>query len=59
MSSLDSNNFIIKLNNTELYALSGTYKGYNSLYRKCFPFLVYLYMYFCKCSSTNLLMYGK
>ena len=40
MGSLDSNSFIIKSNKIELYALSGTYKDYNSLYSKCCEFLV-------------------
>ena len=40
MGSLDNNNFIIKSNKTELYALFGTCNGYNSLYNKCFKFLV-------------------
>ena len=37
---LNSNNFIIKFNKTELYALSGTCNSYNSLYSKCLEFLV-------------------
>ena len=40
MGSLDSSNFIIKFNKTELYALSGTYNNYNSLYSKYFEFLI-------------------
>ena len=40
ISSLDSNNFIIKFNKTKLYAFSGTYNNYNSLYSKCLEFLV-------------------
>ena len=37
---LDNSNFTIKFNKTELYTLSETYKGYNSLYSKCLEFLV-------------------
>ena len=40
MGSLNSGNFTIKFNKTELYTLSGTYKGCNSLYRRCREFLV-------------------
>ena len=40
MGSLDSNNFIIKFNKTELYARSKTYNNNNSLYSKYFEFLV-------------------
>ena len=40
MRSLNNNNFIIKFNKTELYALSETYNGYNSLYSKYLEFLV-------------------
>ena len=40
MGSLDSNNFIIKFNKTELYAYSETYNNYNSLYNKYLEFLV-------------------
>ena len=40
MSFLDGNNFIIKFNKTKLYAFSGTYNGYNSLYGKYLEFLV-------------------
>ena len=40
ISFLDSNSFTIKSNNTELYAFSGTYNSYNSLYGKCLEFLV-------------------
>ena len=40
MGSLDKGNFIIKFNKTKLYALSGTYNNYNSLYGKCLKFLV-------------------
>ena len=32
MGFLENNNFITKFNKTELYALSGTYNGYNSPY---------------------------
>ena len=41
IGSLDSGNFTIKFNNTELYTLSGTCNGYSSLYRRCLSFLVY------------------
>ena len=37
---LNSDSFTIKFNKTKLYALSRTYKGYNSLYSKCLKFLV-------------------
>ena len=40
MGFLDNDNFIIKSNKTELYTLSGTYNGYNSLYCKCLEFFV-------------------
>ena len=40
MGFLDDDNFTIKFNNTELYAFSGTYNGYNSPYSKCLEFLV-------------------
>ena len=40
MGSLDSGNFIIKFNKTELYALSGTCNNYNSLYSRCLEFLI-------------------
>ena len=40
MSSLDSNNFIIKFNKTELHAYFKTYNNYNSLYSKCLEFLI-------------------
>ena len=40
ISFLNSNNFTIKFNKTELYTLSGTYNSYNSLYSKCLKFLV-------------------
>ena len=40
MSFLDGDNFIIKFNKTKLYAHSGIYNSYNSLYSKCFKFLV-------------------
>ena len=40
MSSLDSDNFIIKFNKTKFYARSGTYNNYNSLYSKYLEFLV-------------------
>ena len=40
MGFLDGNNFTIKFNNTELYALSETYKGYNFLYKRYLLFLV-------------------
>ena len=40
MGSLNGDNFIIKFNKTELYALSGTYNSYNFLYSKCLKFLV-------------------
>ena len=40
ISFLDSDNFIIKFNKTELYAFSGTYNGCNSLYSKCLEFFV-------------------
>ena len=59
IDSLDSGNFTIKFNKTELYALSGTNNSYNSLYRRCLLFLVYWYIYFCRYSSTVFLMCGK
>ena len=59
MSFLDSNNFTIKSNNTELYALSGTCNGYSFLYGKYLEFLALWHIYFYKCSSTNFLIYGK
>ena len=37
---LDSNNFIIKFNKTELYAFSGTCNNCNSLYSKYLEFLI-------------------
>ena len=37
---LDKDNFIIKFNKTELYALFGTYNGYNSLYSRYLEFLI-------------------
>ena len=40
MGSLDSNNFIIKFNKTELHALSETYNNCNSLYSKYLKFLI-------------------
>ena len=40
MGSLDGDNFIIKSNETKLYARFRTYNGYNSLYNKCLEFLV-------------------
>ena len=40
INSLDSGNFTIKFNKTELYAFPGTYNGYNSLYSKCLRFFV-------------------
>ena len=39
MDFLDSSSFIIKFNKIKLYALSGIYKGYNSLYSKYCEFL--------------------
>ena len=59
ISFLANNNFIIKFNKTELYALSGIYKNYDFLYSKCFELLVLQYIYFYKCSSTNFLIYRK
>ena len=41
MGSLNGGNFITKSNDTELYALSGTYNGYSFLYRRYLLFLVY------------------
>ena len=40
MGSLNNNSFIIKFNKTKLYALSGTYNSYNSLYSKYLGFWV-------------------
>ena len=40
MGFLDDNNFIIKSNETELHAQSGTYNSCNSLYGKYLKFLV-------------------
>ena len=40
MGFLDSGSFIIKFSETELYALSGIYNNYNSLYSKCLGFLI-------------------
>ena len=41
MDSVNGDNFTIKSKETELYALSGTYNGCNSLYGKCLEFLVF------------------
>ena len=40
ISSLNSDNFIIKSNKTKLHAFSGICNNYNSLYGKCLKFLV-------------------
>ena len=40
MGFLDNDNLIIKFNETELYACSETYNGYNFLYGKYLEFLV-------------------
>ena len=40
INSLEGNNFIIKFNKTELYALFGTCNSYNSPYSKCLKFLI-------------------
>ena len=40
MGFLEGNNFIIKFNKTELYALSKTYNNYNSPYNKYLKFFV-------------------
>ena len=59
MGFLDGGSFTIKSNKTELYACSGTYSNYNSLYGKCLEFLVLWHMYFRRCSSTNFFICGK
>ena len=41
MGSVNSGNFTIKFNNTEPYALSGTYNDCNSPYGRYLPFLVH------------------
>ena len=41
MGFLNSDSFIIKSNDTKLYALSRTYNDYSFLYRRYLPFLIY------------------
>ena len=40
IGSLNGNSFIIKSSKTKLYACSGTYNNYNSLYSKYLEFLI-------------------